>query len=192
MCTPGERIGHVSEFQAGDGTYVERQFIYASTVGEKQVQDVDGAKVVVVVPAWKKHADVPDVGDLVTGQVLRLQKDRVELSILTVNDRQLNAEYRGVVRLQDIRQYEVDKLDVLDCFRPGDIVAARVLSLGDVRNFLLSTAEDQLGVVKATSINRHPMSRVSWQLMQCTGTGYKERRKVAKPPGVGGPVRIKP
>lgn len=36
-------------------------------------------------------------------------------------------------------------------FRPGDIVMARVISLGDAQSYLLSTAENELGVVIATS-----------------------------------------
>ena len=38
------------------------------------------------------------------------------------------------------------------CFRPGDVVRASVLSLGDARSYYLSTAENELGVVYAKSI----------------------------------------
>jgi hypothetical protein len=36
-----------------------------------------------------------------------------------------------------------------DAFRPGDVVRARVLSLGDARSFFLTTAQEALGVVAA-------------------------------------------
>jgi exosome complex RNA-binding protein Csl4 len=39
-----------------------------------------------------------------------------------------------------------------DCFRPGDIVRAKVLSLGDARSYHLSTADNSLGVVRAKSL----------------------------------------
>lgn len=39
-----------------------------------------------------------------------------------------------------------------DCFRPGDIVRARVLSLGDARSYHLTTAHNSLGVVRAKSL----------------------------------------
>jgi hypothetical protein len=39
-----------------------------------------------------------------------------------------------------------------DCFRPGDIVRAKVTSLGDARTYYLSTAENELGVVYAKSM----------------------------------------
>lgn len=41
---------------------------------------------------------------------------------------------------------QVDKVEVFKCFRPGDIVRARVISLGDARQYYLSTAENELGV----------------------------------------------
>ena len=54
-------------------------------------------------------------------------------------------------RLQDVRATEVDKLDIYDCFRPGDVIKAEVLSLGDARSYYLSTAKNELGVVYAKS-----------------------------------------
>lgn len=37
------------------------------------------------------------------------------------------------------------------CFKPGDIILAKVISLGDALSYLLTTAENELGVVVATS-----------------------------------------
>jgi hypothetical protein len=39
-----------------------------------------------------------------------------------------------------------------ECFRPGDVVRAEVLSLGDSRSFYLTTAKNELGVVYAKSL----------------------------------------
>jgi exosome complex RNA-binding protein Csl4 len=39
-----------------------------------------------------------------------------------------------------------------DCFRPGDVVRAKVLSLGDARSYYLTTADNALGVVHAKSL----------------------------------------
>lgn len=47
---PGQRIGHVSDFRAGEGTYVRRTHIFASVVGFKQIDDSN-----------------PEVGDLFVG-----------------------------------------------------------------------------------------------------------------------------
>lgn len=48
---PGKRLGRVSEFRAGPGTYVRGSYIYASVVGPKMEQaaaDEDGKPFIVV------------------------------------------------------------------------------------------------------------------------------------------------
>ena len=45
----------------------------------------------------------------------------------------------------------MDKVELISCFRPGDLVRAAVLSLGDSRSYLLTTARNELGVVYAKS-----------------------------------------
>jgi exosome complex component CSL4 len=44
---------------------------------------------------------------------------------------------------------DIDKIEIVKSFTPGDIVRAKVISLGDARSYLLSTAEDELGVIMA-------------------------------------------
>lgn len=44
------------------------------------------------------------------------------------------------------------QVEVLSCFRPGDIVRAEVLSVGDARSYYLTTAKNELGVVFAKSL----------------------------------------
>lgn len=39
-----------------------------------------------------------------------------------------------------------------DCFRPGDVVRAKVVSLGDAQSYRLTTADNALGVVHAKSL----------------------------------------
>ena len=84
-------------------------------------------------------------------------------------------------RKEDIYDCHVDGLEVHTCFRPNDVVLARVLSLGDSRSYYLSTAGLELGVVHALSAEGHPMIPISWQSMQCPTTKFIEARKVAKP-----------
>jgi hypothetical protein len=55
-----------------------------------------------------------------------------------------------------------------------------VISLGDARNYYLSTAKNELGVVSALGRAGKPMVPLSWQQMMCPVTHIKEFRKVAK------------
>lgn len=86
------------------------------------------------------------------------------------------------LRFQDITSSaELGKLQMQQLFRPGDVVLARVLSLGDRRNFYLTTAASELGVIYAKSEDADaPLVPISWNAMQCSETGVVESRKVAK------------
>ena len=44
------------------------------------------------------------------------------------------------------------QVEIYGSFRPGDVVIAEVLSLGDARSYYLSTAKNDLGVVYAKSV----------------------------------------
>lgn len=76
-------------------------------------------------------------------------------------------------------------MQVPACFRPGDVVRARVLSLGDARSFYLTTAAEDLGVVFARSESSGaPLVAIEGggagqQQMRCPVTGSVEKRKVA-------------
>ncbi|XP_044518600.1 exosome complex component CSL4 isoform X5 [Gracilinanus agilis] len=73
------------------------------------------------------------------------------------------------------------EVEIYKSFRPGDIVLAKVISLGDAQsNYLLTTAENELGVVVAHSESGVQMVPISWCEMQCPRTHTKEFRKVAR------------
>lgn len=89
-----------------------------------------------------------------------------------------------------MRATEKDKVVVGEAFRVGDVVRAVVISLGDQRDYYLSTAGNEFGVLLAWSegdgfggggatVGRL-MEPVSWQEMRDPVTGKGERRKVAK------------
>ena len=91
--------------------------------------------------------------------------------------------YRGVIRSQDIRSTDRDKVKVVELFRPGDIVRATIISLGDGNHYYLLTAANDLGVIFARSRGGagDQMNPVDWEHMMDTRKGEVERRKVANP-----------
>jgi exosome complex component CSL4 len=102
------------------------------------------------------------------------------LSSLSGETHLLDESLAGSIRQRDVRAFDVDSVELYRCYRPGDLVRAQVLSLGDARSYFLSTARNDLGVVLATSAAGQPMIPVNWETMQCPLTGAKEARKVAK------------
>lgn len=59
----------------------------------------------------------------------------------------LKEDFEGIIRQQDVRATDKDRVEMHGTFQPGDVVAARVISLGDSKSYYLSTAEKDLGVV---------------------------------------------
>lgn len=95
----------------------------------------------------------------------------------------LGETFRGIIRSQDVRSTDRDRVKVIECFKPGDIVRAQVLSLGDGTNYYLTTARNDLGVVFARAANGAGglMYATDWQMMTSPATGVTEKRKCAKP-----------
>lgn len=182
---PGKRLGRVSQFRAGPGTYERGMYIFASVVGPKVEQRAeDGGKPFLIVSQAKRAraADqVIEVGDVVMGRVTRITTRQAWVEIMCVGETVLREPHKGVVRKEDIRATEVDKAEVATSLRPGDIVRARVISLGDSKQYYLSTAENELGVRWAKSEAGAIMIPISWEEMQCPTTRDKEPRKCAKP-----------
>merc|ERR1719473_11990 len=132
---PGHCIGDADEQLAGGGTYLDGNRIYASVSGELRFGE--GSLVEVLPNGQAGSTVVPEVGSTVIARVNRLSKERADCVIVAVGDTTLSEEYRGVIRRQDIRFFEVDKIDIVECFRIGDFVRAQVLALGDARSYIL-------------------------------------------------------
>lgn len=89
--------------------------------------------------------------------------------------------FQALIRKEDVRAVEKDRVVMDEMFRVGDIVRGSVLSLGDQSFYYLSTARNDLGVVMARSEAGNMMFPVSWKEMRDPVTGSGEQRKVARP-----------
>ncbi|KAI8804304.1 hypothetical protein BJ742DRAFT_825647 [Cladochytrium replicatum] len=183
IVVPGQRLASGSEFNASSGTYIRDGDIYASVVGQltslpaPTPSETPSIRVV----RSKPPSAVPEIGSIVTGRVLRINPTQATLAILIVGSTPCHDEFRGVIRIQDVRATEKDRVVMVKSFRPGDIVRAEVISLGDARSYYLSTAKNELGVVFATSLAGFTMIPLSWEQMICPRTKATENRKCAKP-----------
>jgi exosome complex RNA-binding protein Csl4 len=127
-------------------------------------------------------SQVLQVGQLVVGTVLRITAQNAIVDIRAAQHvGALASYYEGAIQMEDIRKGATEQIILGECFRPGDIVVCRILSLGDARRYYLSTAETELGVVRAITSRGVPMIPISWKEMECPETGVKEFRKCAKP-----------
>ncbi|KAI9058848.1 hypothetical protein FKP32DRAFT_1231212 [Trametes sanguinea] len=165
--------------QLGGGIYSRDGTVRASLVGVPQYSGPS-----LEIKRTRPHPPAPN--SVVLGSVTRLSPLQATLSITVVDGVPLppGEEFTGVIRVQDVRATEKDKVKIADCFRGGDVVRGLVLSLGDARSYYVTTARNDLGVIFATSEAGATMEPVSWQEMRCPKTGKIEKRKCAKPEGL--------
>jgi exosome complex component CSL4 len=75
-----------------------------------------------------KREVLPEVGNVVLCRVTRITPREATVAILVVGDAVLSAQWQGIVRVQDVRATEKDRVKIYESFRPGDIVRAQVVS----------------------------------------------------------------
>ncbi|KAF8740619.1 hypothetical protein AX14_007996 [Amanita brunnescens Koide BX004] len=163
----------------GSGIYARDALLRSSLVGFPHYSGPTLA-----ITRVRPHPPAPN--SVVLGTITRLSPLQATLSIGVVDGIPLppGEEFTGVIRTQDVRATEKDRVKIGDCFRGGDVVRGVVISLGDARSYFVTTARNDLGVIFATSEGGATMEPVSWQEMRCVKTGRIEKRKCAKPDGL--------
>ncbi|EKJ75628.1 hypothetical protein NXS19_012455 [Fusarium pseudograminearum] len=199
VALPGKVLGPVTKFAPGAGTHVYEGNVVSSLLGQVTVTPAakgpgpqkrlnkitaptsDELAAISVSRHGRKREILPDVDNIVLARVLRLMPKQAIVVIQQVGDTVLQTEWQGLIRVQDVRATEKDKVKIYESFKPGDIVRAQVISLGDQANYYLSTASNELGVILATSEAGNDMVPISWKEYKDPETGISEPRKVAKP-----------
>lgn len=201
LVVPGQVLGNTSTHRPGPGTHVYENNILASIIGRSSVTPAENksSKPVISVPrpgtspvGLNTASSLPKVGSTVLCRVTRVQQRQISASILVVDPSPQDItsytrvtdddlQFQAVLRREDIRTHEKDKVVMNEMYRVGDIIRATVISLGDERNYYISTAGNEYGVVVATSDAGNAMVPASWREMKDVVTGQGESRKVAKP-----------
>ncbi|KAI1255981.1 hypothetical protein MGN70_002141 [Eutypa lata] len=203
VAIPGQPLGAANKYNAGPGTHIHDTNLYSSLLGTVSVVQPEKApsglvkRMTKITPLQEttklptisvsrsglseKREVLPEVGNVVLCRVTRISPRQATVAILVVGDTVLEGEWQGIIRVQDVRATEKDRVKIYESFRPGDIVRAQVISLGDQANYYLATASNELGVIMATSEAGNTMFPVSWKEYKDPETGLSEARKVAKP-----------
>lgn len=144
---------------------------------------------------------LPSIGSIVLARVLRVRSRQVDIGILCVglgtketgslvsasyptnDDLHVCAnEWPAVIRREDVRATEKEKVVCAEGFKVGDVVRGVVISMGDSANYYVSTAKNELGVLMARGeASGELMVPVNWKEFVDVGSGVREGRKVAKP-----------
>ena len=166
---PGQFLGPSSKYQPGSGTHLHNGNLYASVVGTVVTIEATSKqggpqkrlnRITVPEPQMlptisvrrsldksksrlpEKREVLPEVGKTVLCRVMRITPRQAVVAILVVNDSVLDGEWQGVIRSQDVRATEKDKVKIYDSFRPGDIVRAQVVSVARVVSIYFSVFLD--------------------------------------------------
>jgi exosome complex component CSL4 len=83
---------------------------------------------------------LPEVNSIVLCKVTRITPRQATVAILVVGETVLDGEWQGLIRVQDVRATEKDRVKIFESFRPGDVVRAIVVSFPP-----LDTACQELG-----------------------------------------------
>jgi exosome complex component CSL4 len=174
---PGDHLGVIEEFTPGSGTYVEHGTIHSKITGCTLLDMLN--KKVSVYPLVQE-ASVPQIGSMVSGQVLDVRSKKAVLRILQIGKKLLSGFFTGILYISDVSPSYVETM--FSVCKTGDIMRAKVISNKN-RTFYLSTAEKNLGVIYALCSRCGHILRLGKQGMQCSRCGNVERRKV--PPDYG-------
>ncbi|VDO27555.1 3-5 exoribonuclease CSL4 homolog, putative [Brugia malayi] len=187
---PGDRLFPISEqLKAGIGTYELFGHIYASLAGTMHMYTtVERDKETKIVEVRresekeKRHV-MPYVGCIVTAKVQNIGQRFAKCTIHCVECSVLSHEFNGVLRKEDIMPIEKEKVKLEQCIHPGDVILARVIGFGDNQHsYLLSTVEDELGVVSGIGDLGERMIPCSFGEIKSVISGTREPRKVAHIP----------
>lgn len=75
----------------------------------------------------RKAEIIPEVNSTVLCKVTRITPRQATVAILVVGETVLDGEWQGIIRVQDVRATEKDRVKIFESFRPGDVVRATVV-----------------------------------------------------------------
>lgn len=149
VAVPGQLLGSSSEYLPGPGTHIHSSNLYASILGpiktvappKPSYPQKRATKITPAAPAplstisieratltGDKAEILPEVNSTVLCRVTRITPRQATVAILVVGETVLEGEWQGLIRVQDVRATEKDKVKIFESFRPGDIVRAVVVS----------------------------------------------------------------
>lgn len=180
---PGDVLGPKSCFSEGAGTRIWGTRVYSTLVGKVSIDTNDPKpRLSVLHSKVTCLKNVPTIGMRTICKVINISERQAKVSMLSLEGEPLPEALQGIVRREDIRAMEKDTVEMFHSFRPRDLLRARVVAHGEGQAYILSTAENELGVVAALCACGcgQNMAPIGWCEMQCSKSGKREKRKVAK------------
>ena len=174
---PGDSLGVTEEFVPADWTFDDEGKIRSLVAGTVSLDKKN--KRISIVPKTNFPSILKN-GIVVFGQISEVRGQRALMKIEGAKDtkRSLVTNFSGGIHISQADKGYVSKLT--DEFRIGDLVEARVTKIIGLDNVDLTTAEKELGVIRAMCTNcRSYMKQTTKNEVLCPNCGRKERRKIS-------------
>lgn len=178
---PGDELGVAEQFLAGEGTYEEDGKVYASWIGEANLDPE--AFLAEVEPRTTTPLELQE-NDLVLGRIVSLRKSFASVEIVaeaSEPDREPTEEARGTLHISKISPEYLDQIE--DAFRIGDIIRGRVIEVDPAVQ--LYTKSDDLGVILARCPQCRAVMETKGNGLVCPDCDWKSRAKLAADYGTG-------
>ncbi|CAD6188394.1 unnamed protein product [Caenorhabditis auriculariae] len=186
LVAPGDKIlDEIGEYSLGKGIFEANKKIFASTAGYVNIygyrDKTDRLIQVVEVRRKENQADnelLPFVGAVVTAKVRAIGLRFAKCDILSVGDKVYKKRYAALLPKKKLKENEPELTEPFKNFvKPKDLILAKICEDSSIRDkFVLTIAEDQLGVVLCRGRFGENMEMIDWKFVRSTRTGKSEPR----------------
>jgi len=173
LTLPGEKLGVIEEFSAGDGTYVENGNIYSSIIGKLHLNE---GKRELSICSEGHRLPLPKINDVILGEITSVQDRNLSLKIVQIRDVSIPEPLTGIMHISDAGRGYVRKMT--DVYQLGDVIRAKVISLKN-REIHLSTQNSDLGVIKGFCVKCGSSLPSDQKNLTCVKCGMLNKRKLA-------------
>jgi len=174
--TPGDELGVEEEFMPGENAFVDGGIVYSSATGK--VEFDTKSRRVSVFPT-SNLPPFPKKGDIIIGRVSFIRGQFAKVDIVSIEGekmREIPSAPEGAIHISQARRNYVKDLE--SQFQVGDIVRARVVNPSR-DPMILSTADDELGVILAKCRECHSALVLRGRRLYCETCERYENRKVS-------------
>ncbi len=169
---PGDLLGVIEEFSAGEGSYEEDGNVRSSTIG-KVFYDMINRRSNVLSPKKSIMMNLKKA-KYVYGIVNLIKEDVANVDIVSVEEKFISP-ISGLLHISQISNKRINS--ILDAIRLGDVIKAKPLTF--TPPISLTIKPKDLGVILAQcSICGHMMIKLDEEHLKCVYCGNVEQRKV--------------
>lgn len=131
LALPGQPLGPSTKYTPGPGTHIHASSLCASLLGPISTTPSSSSSSFHPTLSIQRPTSnvLPEVESVVLGRVVRLTPRQATVEILVVGDAVCREGFQGIIRVQDVRATEKDRVKVGEMFRVGDVVRGVVVSV---------------------------------------------------------------